>query len=97
MKAIAWMDSYFQRVGDKRPDKDWIYLPTCLTKGKVYEIMIDGLFEDETRGISYAKFCQIFNEDFKNVSIPKVQSCFLNFHVLMLQAEHELYNGYHLQ
>ena len=77
MKAIAWMDSYFQKVGDKRPDMDWIYLPTCLTKGKVYEIMIDELFKDETKGISYAKFCQIFNEDFKNVSIPKVQSCFL--------------------
>ena len=55
------------------------------------------LFKDEARGVSYAKFCQIFNENFKNVSIPKVQSCFLNFHALMLQVEHGLYNGYHLQ
>lgn len=73
MKAIAWMDSYFQRVGDKRPDKDWIYLPTCLTKSKLYEIMMDDLCQGEvSKGISYAKFCQIFKDDFKNVSIPKV-------------------------
>lgn len=75
LKAIAWMDSYFQRVGDKRPDKEWVYLPTCLTKSKLYEIMTEELYQHDTsKGISYAKFCQIFNEDFKNVSIPKVAS-----------------------
>ena len=26
MQAIAWMTSYFERVRDKRPDKDGIYL-----------------------------------------------------------------------
>ena len=26
MKAIAWMDSYYQKVGDKRLDKNWVYL-----------------------------------------------------------------------
>lgn len=30
-KAVAWMKQYFERIGDKRPDKEGIYLPTCLT------------------------------------------------------------------
>ena len=34
--AIAWMQSYFDRVGDKRPDSDGIYLPTCLTERAIY-------------------------------------------------------------
>ena len=73
MKAIAWMDSYFQRVGDKRPDKNWVYLPTCLTLTKIYEIMIEQLCEgDSSKCISYAKFCLIYKDEFKNVSIPKV-------------------------
>lgn len=83
MKAIAWMDAYFERVGDKRPDKDWIYLPTCLTRGKIYEIMIDQLFEgDSSICISYPKFCKLYNEDFANVSIPKVCDVSLNVHLM---------------
>ena len=27
-QAIAWMNSYFERIGDKWPDKEGIYLPT---------------------------------------------------------------------
>ena len=74
MKAIAWMDSYFQRIGDKRPDKNWIYLPTCLTLNKIYEMMTNELCQGETsQSVSYPKFCQIFKDDFKNVSIPKVR------------------------
>ena len=72
MEAIAWMNEYFQRIGDKRPDNDGIYLPTCLTEKKIYEIMIDELCCEESQCISYSKFCLLFHNDFKNVSIPKV-------------------------
>ena len=41
--AIAWMQSYFDRVGDKRPDSDGIYLPTCLTERAIYNQMIKEL------------------------------------------------------
>ena len=34
MAAVAWTNSYFSRVGDKRPDKDGIF--TILPLGKVY-------------------------------------------------------------
>jgi hypothetical protein len=43
MKTIEWMRSYFDRVGDKRPDKDGIYLPTCLTERLIYNLMIKDL------------------------------------------------------
>ena len=73
MQAIAWMDQYFQRIGDKRPDKDGIFLPTCLTETKMYEIMVEELYQgNELLAISYATFCDIYRVDFKNVTIPKV-------------------------
>ena len=38
LEAMTWMEDYFQRVGDKRPDKaDSIYLPTCLTEKKLFD------------------------------------------------------------
>ena len=76
MEAIAWMTQYFARIGDKRPDKDGIYLPTCLTEKKIYEIMCDELqlchSDVHSQCISYSKFCQLYTNEFKNVSIPKV-------------------------
>ena len=73
MQAIAWMDQYFQRIGDKRPDKEGIFLPTCLTEKKMFEIMVEELYQgEEGLAISYSKFCDVFKLDFKNVTIPKV-------------------------
>ena len=52
MKAVAWMEQYFNRIGDKRPDKDGVYLPTCLTERKIYDVMIDELCQgDESKSI----------------------------------------------
>ena len=75
LEAISWMDQYFKRIGDKRPDSDHdgIYLPTCLTEMKIYEIMLEELYSGkEGCGICYSKFCSVFREEFKNVTIPKV-------------------------
>ena len=80
MEAIAWMNQYFQRIGDKRPDNDGIYLPTCLTEKKMYQIMIDELGCEESQCISYSKFCLLFHDDFKNVSIPKVRIIVIHIH-----------------
>jgi len=76
VEACAWLGAYIDKVGDKRPDEDWTYLPTCLTEAKMYEIMIDEIYPgvDSSKHISYSKFCQIFKEEFKNVSIPKVNT-----------------------
>ena len=44
-QAIAWLTSLFERIGDKRPDKDGIYLPTCLTEKAIYDRMLDELYK----------------------------------------------------
>ena len=82
LRAISWMDQYFKKIGDKRPDHDGIYLPTCLTELKIYEIMLEELYNGKDgQGISYSKFCTIFKEDFKSVTIPKVSYSLPNMHM----------------
>ena len=72
MKAVAWMEHYFNRIGDKRPDKDGIYLPTCLTEKKIYDIMVDELCQgDESRSVCFSQFNKLYRVEFKNVTIPK--------------------------
>ena len=73
------MRSYFDRVGDKRPDKDGIYLPNCLTRQIIYNIMVDEVTEpDEPTAapevICFSQFNKLFTDHFPNVSIPKVSS-----------------------
>ena len=79
MLAIALMTQYFTRIGDKRPDKDGIYLPICLTEKKIYEIMCDEmrLADANCQCISYSNFCQLYTNEFKNVTIPKVSFAIL--------------------
>ena len=73
MKAVAWMEHYFNRIGDKCPDKDGIYLPTCLVEKKIYEIMVDELFKgDESKSVCFSQFNKLYRVEFKNVTIPKV-------------------------
>lgn len=80
MLATAWMEQYFERIGDKRPDKNGIYLPTCLTERKIYEIMIGELCQgDETQCICFSQFNKLYREEFKHVAIPKVSKFFLMY------------------
>ena len=81
LEAIAWMENYFQRVGDKRPDKaDAIYLPTCLTEKKLFEIYVEDVYQgDMTKAIGRSCFNTLFNTNFKHVTIPKV-----SVHVVLL-------------
>jgi len=78
LEAIAWMEDYFERVGDKRPDKaNAIYLPTCLTEKRLFEIFNDDAnrgFTESINTIGRSQFNNLFKNRFKNVTIPKV-SC----------------------
>lgn len=72
-EAVAWMEHYFDRIGDKRPDKDAILLPTCLTERKIYQILVDELYHgDSSNTICFSQFNKIYRSCFTNVSIPKV-------------------------
>lgn len=73
LAAMAWMTSYFERVGDKRPDKDGIYLPTCLTEIAIYNTMVEELYSgNSSEGICFSQFNKVFRTQFPNVTIPKV-------------------------
>lgn len=65
MKTLEWMRSYFNRVGDKRPDKDGIYLPTSHCNIMISEV-------PETSVVCFSQFNKLYRMNFPNVSIPKV-------------------------
>lgn len=61
MEGIAWIRSYFERIGDKRPDR------------AIFDMMVEDLYMgDATKGICFSQFNKIFRNQFPNVTIPKV-------------------------
>ena len=71
----AWMDAYFNLIGDKMPDKNQIHLPSWETQKDIYSRYIGdmkdrGMSEEEIAGIS--AFYKIWTEQFSNVVIPQV-------------------------
>jgi hypothetical protein len=70
--AKAWMKSSFQKMGDKMPDSIGIHLPCYLDYRILYSYMVEDLTSVEEEIISYSQFCKLMNEDFPDVSIPKV-------------------------
>ena len=81
LKCIEWMRSYFDRVGDKRPDKDGIYLPTCLTEKAINNLMSSDLPDD--RVVSFSQFKKLYRSHFHNVTIPKGSNLCLNLILLL--------------
>ena len=71
LEAVAWMKSYFDRVGDKRPDKDGIYLPTCLSEKTMYNMMVADNATRESP-VCFSQFNKLYRNHFPNVTIPKV-------------------------
>lgn len=69
----AIMHVLLYRIGDKRPDKDGIYLPTCLTELAIYSRMKEEIgSRDESEIVCFSQFNKIFRKHFPNVTIPKV-------------------------
>ena len=73
MAAVAWMRSYFNRVGDKRPDKDGIYLPSSLSERVIYQLMAEDASMREGC-VCFSQFNKLFRTHFPNVTIPKVST-----------------------
>ena len=72
--AKAWMERYFNLIGDKMPDKNQIHLPCWETQKDIYQRFCNdiGFRKEETLGISM--FYKIWVETFSNVVIPEVGS-----------------------
>ena len=74
--AIAWMEKYFDLIGDKMPDKNQIHLPCWENQKDVHNRYSTDLErrgnKEEILGVSM--FYKIWRESFPNVVIPEV-SC----------------------
>ena len=73
--AIAWMDRYFNLIGDKMPDKDQIHLPCWENQKDIYhrycnDFKSRGSMEEDLLGISL--FYKVWIDHFSNVIIPEV-------------------------
>lgn len=75
--ATTWMSNYFNRIGDKQPDKDRIHLPSWDTKDNIYQRYKSDVSGPESPGVSVvgsSTFYRIWSEEFKHVLIPEVSS-----------------------
>ena len=73
--AVAWMDRYFNLIGDRMPDKNQIHLPCWETQKDIYnrycsDMVSRGSLQEGFLGISM--FYKVWNERFSNVVIPEV-------------------------
>ena len=72
-EAKAWLERYFNRIGDSMPHIDQIHLPHGLTKRDIYYNMKSQLQEQGLNNIiSLSHFYAIWNTSFEKVAIPKV-------------------------
>ena len=73
--AIAWMERYFSRIGDKMPHLQQIHLPNFLSKKMVYDLMVQDLVDQgmcKSQIISSSHFLAVWRDEFCNYIIPKV-------------------------
>ena len=72
--AKAWMNVFFEKVGDQMPHKAQVHLPHFLTKKNVYMMMKRGMQErGQHNTISLSHFYTIWKDAFRDVVIPKVK------------------------
>ena len=72
-EAIAWMDTFFNLIGDHMPHRIAVHLPSSLSKSAVYQRMVaemTGRSKDSI--ISLPQFFKVWDEHFRQVTIPKV-------------------------
>jgi len=68
----AWMETYFNSVGEKMPFRDKIYLPSYLTKDMVHKTMSEILTVRGDNPLSKSRFCRLWKFEFSRVVIPRV-------------------------
>lgn len=73
MRVVSWMRSFFDKIGDKLPTKNSVHLPSCMTKADVYGLAYDDLTDGGLSCPSPSTFYRVWNKEFANVVIPKVQ------------------------
>ena len=69
-EALGWMANFFDRVGDRLPDKSAIHLPSMLTIKCIYSRMNEEIHAQDSDVISQAQFYHLWKEFYPHVSIP---------------------------
>jgi hypothetical protein len=71
-KAVAWLQNYFDLIGDHLPQRMVIHLPSNLTKLFIFQRMVEDFkSREEVTHISQSGFFKLWEEHFSHVSIPK--------------------------
>ena len=72
---VAWMERYFNLIGDKMPDTKQIHLPSWETRKDIHirycqDMQLRGIEQEEISGSS--AFYKVWTEQFTHVVIPEV-------------------------
>ena len=58
-RLVGWLQQFFNKVGDRLPMNSDIHLPSCLTKGDVYDLAVDDLTQGDLTCCSKSSFYSI--------------------------------------
>ncbi len=72
IRAISWLRTFVQKVGDHMPTSKDIHLPSCLTKADVYALAADDLTQGGLPCCGVSTFYDVWASEFPHVKIPKV-------------------------
>ncbi len=72
IRAVSWMRTFFEKVGDRMLMSESIHLPSCLTKADVYCLAYDDLTSGGTESCSLTTFYRVRANNFPHVQIPKL-------------------------
>lgn len=73
--AKAWMEHFFNKIGDKMPHVEQIHLPSFLSKQAVYKYMVDDFTSDgltKSKILCQSNFYALWKDEFSHCVIPKV-------------------------
>lgn len=83
--AKAWMQRYFDLIGDRMPHKSQIHLPSWETQKDVYTRYVEDMTRQNiasTEIVCLSMFYKLWNDDFSHVVIPEVSLDFMCMHTL---------------
>lgn len=81
--AKAWMQRYFDLIGDRMPHNKQVHLPSWETQKDVYTRYVEDMTRQNiasTEIVCLSMFYRLWNDDFPHVVIPEVSLDFMCMH-----------------
>lgn len=74
-EALAWMEGFFDLMGERMPDRATVHLPSCLSKLSIYHRLEEEMKErGRSNTISQSQFFSLWKSHFTRVTIPTVSN-----------------------